>query len=64
MLPNYACWGGLEAYQRGVPLTEFVFVKIGKIILKLFFGRCQCIISLMHRWRMVVCYLIMPIGVS
>ncbi len=27
LLPNYACCA-LEAYQRGVPLTEFILVKM------------------------------------
>ncbi len=31
MLPNYAPWGGLEAYQMGVALTRKIWVKMGKI---------------------------------
>ncbi len=30
MLPSYAPWGGLQAYQRGVTMTNYVWVKIGK----------------------------------
>ncbi len=32
MQPNYVCWGGLEAYRRGVTLTNFVLVKMVKIL--------------------------------
>ncbi len=30
MLLNYTPWGGLEAYGKGVPLTDFFWVKMGK----------------------------------
>ncbi len=36
MLPNYACWGGLEASQRGVALTNFILVKMAKKYLEIF----------------------------
>ncbi len=60
MLPNYACCGGLEAYQRGVSIL------FGENCGKTYkcFGRHQRIISSMHRWGMVVCYLIMPFGMA
>ncbi len=35
MLPNYAPWGGLEAYQRGIAMTNYLCLKMGKLT---FFG--------------------------
>ncbi len=64
MLHNYATWGGLEAYWRGVTVTNFLGVKMEKKTLRKQFGGCQRIISSMHRWRKVICCIIMPIGVA
>ncbi len=59
MLPNYASWGGLEAYRRRVPLIDLGGGGNGKNT-ENYFGRHQHIISSMHWWRMVECYLVMP----
>ncbi len=30
MQPNYARWGGVEAFQRGIPLYDYILGKMGK----------------------------------
>ncbi len=62
MLPNFVCWGGLEAYWRGMTLTSFYGAENGKK--NQVFGGHQHIISSMHGWRKLVCYLFMPFGVA
>ncbi len=61
MLPNYTCWGGVEAYRREVTITNTFWLKMEKSFEK---ERHYLIISSMHGWRKLVCYLFMPLGVN
>ncbi len=36
MLLNYAPWGGLEAYQRVMAMTNYSWVKMGKNVEEFF----------------------------
>ncbi len=51
--------------QRAIlPCIKGKWKSILDFLEKKSFGRHQLIISSMHRWRMVVCYLIMPVRVA
>ncbi len=56
MLSNYAPWSGLEAYHY----DKCFLGENGKKML----GGRQRIISSMHRWRKVICYIMMPLVVA
>ncbi len=49
MLPNYAPWCGLEAYQRGVIVTNY-FCEKGKKLRKYVYGRSRPYIYLLSHF--------------